>query len=83
MPDVQGHRTPRRFATSEGPYPGTDMTRLMENGCFPRMRTKESKRDVIGLWGLAPAPDDWPRYRTVYCLAVPLDGRKMARRVVK
>ncbi len=75
------------FATTyvlpEGPWPGSDMTRLMENGCFPRMRIKESKRDVIGLWGLGPGPDDWPRYRTSYCLAVPLDGQKTTGRVVK
>ncbi|MGI5286744.1 hypothetical protein ACQEVF_25870 [Nonomuraea polychroma] len=74
------------FATTyvlpEGAWPGADMTRLMENGCLPRMRIEESKRGVIGLWGLGPAPEDWPRYRTVYCLAVPLDGQKMTRRVV-
>ncbi|MBN6051112.1 hypothetical protein JYK22_04120, partial [Nonomuraea sp. RK-328] len=74
------------FATTyvlpEGPWPGADMTRLMENGCFPRMRIKESKRDLIGLWGLGPAEADWPRYRTVYCLAMPLDGQKIAKRVV-
>ncbi|NUW35509.1 hypothetical protein HTZ77_29360 [Nonomuraea sp. SMC257] len=75
------------FATTyvlpEGPWPGADMNRLMENGCLPRMRIKESERDAVGLWGLGPAEDDWPRYRTVYCLAVPPDGRKTTGRVVK
>ncbi|NUW43392.1 hypothetical protein [Nonomuraea rhodomycinica] len=71
------------YVLADGPYPGADLTRLMENGCFPRMRIKESKRDVIGLWGLGPAESDWPRYRTVYCLAMRLDGQKMTKRVVK
>ncbi|GAA2284568.1 hypothetical protein GCM10010149_32570 [Nonomuraea roseoviolacea subsp. roseoviolacea] len=71
------------YILAEGPWPGADMNRLMENGCLPRMRIKESKRDVIGLWGLGPGEQDWPRYRTVYCLAAPVDGRKMTGRVVK
>ncbi len=75
------------FATTyvlpEGPYPGAEMTRLMEVGCLPRMRIEDSKRDEMGLWGLWPAQEDWPRTRTVYCLAAPLDGRKITGRVVK
>ncbi|GAA4534566.1 hypothetical protein GCM10023096_81870 [Nonomuraea ferruginea] len=75
------------FATTyvlpEGPYPGAEMTRLMEDGCLPRMRIEDSKRDEMGLWGIWPAQEDWPRARTVYCLAAPLDGRKITGRVVK
>lgn len=71
------------YVLPDGPYPGADLARLMENGCFPRMRIKESKKADIGLYALWPAPDDWPRYRTGYCLAVPLDGKKTTGRVVK
>ncbi|MFF4192683.1 hypothetical protein [Nonomuraea sp. NPDC001831] len=75
------------FATTyvlpQGPYPEADMTRLAENGCLPRMRVKKSKRDVIGMTWLGPAAEDWPRYRTVYCLAVRTDGQKTTGRVVE
>ncbi|MFI7465969.1 hypothetical protein [Nonomuraea sp. NPDC049646] len=75
------------FATTyvlpQGPYPEADMARLAENGCLPRMRVKKPKKDEIGLAWLAPAPGDWPRYRTVYCLAVRVDGRKATGRVVE
>ncbi|GGT33865.1 hypothetical protein GCM10010176_093070 [Nonomuraea spiralis] len=75
------------FATTyvlpQGPYPGADMTRLAENGCLPRMRIKKSKRDEIGIAWLGPAFEDWPRYRTVYCLAVPMDGKKTTGRLVE
>ena len=71
------------YVLPEGPYPGTDMRRLMENGCPPRMRIKGPKRDVVGLWGLIPSLEDWPRYRTMYCMVVPLDGKKMTGRVIE
>lgn len=75
------------FATTyilpEGPYPAADMTRLMENGCLPRLRIKESKAGKVSLWAFGPTPDDWPRHRTVYCMAMPSDGRPTTGRVVK
>ncbi|MFF0865957.1 hypothetical protein ACFYUV_29685 [Nonomuraea sp. NPDC003560] len=75
------------FATTyvlpEGPYPDADMTRLAQNGCLPRMRIKKSKRDDIGMAWVGPAPEDWPRDRTVYCLAVRMDGKKATGRVVE
>jgi hypothetical protein len=75
------------FATTyvlpEGPYPGADMTRLMENGCSPRMRIKESKSDETTLWALGPTPVDWPGHRTVYCMAMPVDGKRTTGRVIK
>jgi hypothetical protein len=75
------------FATTyvlpEGPYPGADMTRLMENGCSPRMRIKESKSDETSLWALGPTSVDWPGHRTVYCMAIPVDGQRTTGRVIK
>ncbi|MEV0203239.1 hypothetical protein [Nonomuraea sp. NPDC050691] len=71
------------YVLADGPWPGADMDRLVDDGCSPRMRVKESERDVVGLLGLTPAQADWPRHRTVYCLAVPLDGEKITERVIK
>ncbi|MEU8323636.1 hypothetical protein AB0C33_35170 [Nonomuraea sp. NPDC048881] len=59
------------------------MTRLAQNGCLPRMRIKKSKRDDTGMAWVGPAPEDWPRHRTVYCLAARMDGKKATGRVVE
>lgn len=72
-----------RYVLPDGAYPGADMARLMKNGCLPRMRIKESRRAEAGMVGIGPAPDEWPRYRSAYCLAVPMDGQRMTGRVVK
>ncbi|MER6944980.1 hypothetical protein ABT294_13235 [Nonomuraea sp. NPDC000554] len=72
------------YVLPQGDYPAVnEMRRLAENGCWPRMRIKESKRDRIGVTWLGPDEASWPRSRTVYCFAAPYDGRKLAGRVVK
>ncbi|KAB8191078.1 hypothetical protein FH608_031125 [Nonomuraea phyllanthi] len=71
------------YILPEGPYPEAEMARLVEEGCTPRMRIKESRMDEVGVWGLGPGRDHWPRYRTVYCMAVPVDGQKLTGRVIK
>ncbi|MDA0631954.1 hypothetical protein OUY22_00880 [Nonomuraea sp. MCN248] len=69
------------YVLPDGPYPDADMRRLTENGCLPRMRVK--KPEQVGLWALAPLREGWPRHRTVYCFAVPLDGQRTTGRMVK
>ncbi len=75
------------FATTyvlpDGPYPGADMRRLAENGCLPRMRIKDGKRDAVALLGIGPTAAGWPLNRTMYCLAISVDGEKTTGRVVK
>ncbi|MBF8185720.1 septum formation family protein [Nonomuraea sp. K274] len=76
------------FATTyvlrQGPWPGVEeMRTLIEQGCGPRMRYVESRRAEVGVTGLVPLESDWPRHRTVYCLAVPVGGGKLVGRVIK
>ncbi|MGP3964405.1 hypothetical protein ACTWPT_51440 [Nonomuraea sp. 3N208] len=71
------------YVVPEGPWPGVaEVRRLSRNGCRPMMRYVPSRRDEVGIGVLAPAAEDWPRSRTSYCLAVPLDGGKLAGRVI-
>ncbi|MGW3347385.1 hypothetical protein ACWDA3_29125 [Nonomuraea rubra] len=76
------------FATTyvlpDGPYPGMDdMQRLAEVGCTPRMRLVEAKKDEVIVSGLVPPEEDWPRYRTIYCLAIAVDqGPSLVGRVI-
>ncbi|MGN9789031.1 hypothetical protein ACTMTF_47085 [Nonomuraea sp. ZG12] len=71
------------YVLPDGPFPGADMRRLVENGCLPRMRIKDDKRDAVALLGFGPTAADWPRYRTVYCLAMSVDWERTTGRVVK
>ncbi|TMR97165.1 hypothetical protein [Nonomuraea basaltis] len=75
------------FATTyvipEGPWPGVaELGRLAEDGCGPRMRYVPSRKDEVGVVGLVPREEDWPRNRTAYCLAIPPDGGKLVGRVI-
>lgn len=76
------------FATTyvipDGPYPGMgDMQRLAEFGCTPRMRLVEKRKAEVRVSGLVPSEADWPRHRTIYCLAVAVGlGPSLTGRVV-
>ncbi|MEV0148051.1 MULTISPECIES: hypothetical protein [unclassified Nonomuraea] len=69
------------YVLTAGEWPGEDMARQMENGCAPRMRRVLAEHKEMGLAGLAPAELDWPRDRTVYCLAAPTDGGRTVGRL--
>jgi hypothetical protein len=71
------------YVVPDGPWPGvTELGRLARNGCEPMMRYVPSRKDGLGVAALVPGEEDWPRYRTTYCLAVPLDGGKLVGRVI-
>jgi hypothetical protein len=71
------------YVVPEGPWPGNaELRRLSENGCEPRMRYVPARKAEVGVVGVVPAEEDWPRYRTTYCLAVALDGRQLVGRVI-
>jgi hypothetical protein len=76
------------FATTyiipDGPWPGIeDMQRLVEDECTPRMRIVEDRKYEVLVNGMVPAMEDWPRYRTIYCLAVAPQGLQLTGRVIK
>ncbi|MEW9551035.1 septum formation family protein [Nonomuraea sp. NPDC050783] len=75
------------FATTyvlpDQPWPGLrELDRLAREGCAPRMRYVPARRSGLTVIGLVPAEGDWPRQRTAYCLAIPLDGGKLVGRVI-
>ncbi|MFG6194484.1 hypothetical protein [Nonomuraea sp. JJY05] len=73
------------YVIPDGPFPGMgDMQRLTENGCTPRMRLVEKRKDEVIVSGLVPSAKDRPRYRTIYCLAIAADqGSSLVGRVVQ
>ncbi|MEU6714546.1 hypothetical protein ABZ897_24020 [Nonomuraea sp. NPDC046802] len=76
------------FATTyiapRGPYPGeVALDRLVQEECTPLMRYVPSRKDEVTVYGLIPLESDWPRYRALYCLAVPADGGPLVGRVIK
>ncbi|GAA1681368.1 hypothetical protein GCM10009733_092550 [Nonomuraea maheshkhaliensis] len=76
------------FATTyvipDGPFPGAgDMQRLAEFGCTPRMRLVEKRKDEVIVSGLVPSEANWPRHRTIYCLAIAASrGSSLVGRVI-
>ncbi|MFC4116336.1 hypothetical protein [Nonomuraea zeae] len=72
------------YILPEGAWPGADgLLRHIETGCGPRMRYVDARRDDVEASGLAPSEAEWPRNRTVYCLAVPREGGHLVGRVIK
>jgi hypothetical protein len=72
------------YILPNGDWPGADaLTRHIQTGCGPRMRYVESREDEVEVTGLAPTQADWPRNRTVYCLAVPRRDGHLVGRVIK
>lgn len=72
------------YVIADGPWPGTaEIRRLAENGCGPRMRYVASRREEVGFLSLMPLEQEWPKYRTAYCLAVAGNGGKLVGRVLK
>ncbi|MEV4013529.1 hypothetical protein AB0J35_23800 [Nonomuraea angiospora] len=72
------------YVIADGPWPGTgDMRRLTENGCTPRMRIMKERKDEVLVSGLVPTIEGWPRYRTIYCLAVAPQGEHLVGRVIE
>jgi hypothetical protein len=72
------------YVLAEGPWPGmSEIRRLSENGCGPRMRYRKFKSEELSPLMLVPIEADWPKYRTVYCLAASRDGGKLRGRVIR
>lgn len=71
------------YVVPDGPWPGAvALIQLGQEGCEPRMRYVPSRREEVDVVALPPAEEDWPRYRTAYCLAIALDGQKLVGRVI-
>lgn len=71
------------YVVPDGPWPGmAEVERLAMSGCEPRMRYVPSRRGEVGVTGLFPVEESWPRHRTAFCMAVALDGGKLVGRVI-
>ncbi|TMR22373.1 hypothetical protein ETD86_11785 [Nonomuraea turkmeniaca] len=71
------------YVVPDGPWPGMkELGRVTQSGCGPRMRYVPERKDEVKVAGLVPSEEDWPKRRTVYCLAVPAAGGKLVGRVI-
>ncbi|MGW0478975.1 hypothetical protein [Nonomuraea sp. NPDC003214] len=74
---------PLTACTSASAPPSAAAPASASASVLPSPTAVDSERDAVALLGIGPTAADWPLNRTMYCLAISVDGEKTTGRVVK